>query len=245
MLQIKQAIPLLWRKMISKVKTVIEYTTSEFFITHMKTYIAIEKMSSQLFYWTLMEKIIKTPACISKWQNALELEDINWKHTFLNPFKICKESMLQSFQFKLLHRIIPCNHWLYIMKIKDSPDCTFCNTDDNLIHYFAECERVQPFWKSFEKWWINISSDLGKLDIKTVLLGAPTRSNKADLFNYCLILAKMYVHKSKIKSEIGDIDFYRFLSYLKSKLVVEELNAALKDNCHEFEMKFGLVYNNL
>ena len=245
MLQIKQAIPLLWRKMISKVKTVIEYTTSEFFITHMKTYIAIEKMSSQLFYWILMEKIIKTPACISKWQNALELEDINWKHTFLNPFKICKESMLQSFQFKLLHRIIPCNHWLYVMKIKDSPDCTFCNTDDNLIHYFAECERVQPFWKSFEKWWINISSDLGKLDIKTVLLGAPTRSNKADLFNYCLILAKMYVHKSKIKSEIGDIDFYRFLSYLKSKLVVEELNAALKDNCHEFEMKFGLVYNNL
>ena len=155
-------------------------------------------MSSQLFYWALMEKIIKTPACIAKWQSALELEDINWKHTFLNPFKICRESMLQSFQFKLLHRIVPCNHWLNTMKIKDSPNCTFCNIDDNLIHYFAVCKRVQTFWISFEKWWIKIYGDLGKLDIKTVIFGAPSWSYKADVFNYCLILAKLYVHKSKI-----------------------------------------------
>ena len=63
------------------------------------------------------------------------------------------------------------------------------------------------------------------------------------MFNYCLILAKLYVHKLNIKSEIGLIDFNRFLSYLKDKLVVEELNAALKDNSDDFKMKFGFVHN--
>ena len=58
------------------------------------------------------------------------------------------------------------------MKIKDSPNYIFCNIDNNLIYYFAVCVRVKTFWISFEKWWIKISGDLGKLDIKTVIFNS-------------------------------------------------------------------------
>ena len=61
----------------------------------------------------------------------------------------------------------------------------------------------------------------------------------------CLILAKMYIYILKMKNETTVIDFHRFLVFLKEKLVLEKLNAKLKDRQDNFEETFGLVYNNL
>ena len=192
-----------------------------------------------------MEKITKTPVCIAKWQNSIDLENINWKHTFLNPFKVCRETELQSFQYKILHWIITCNDWLNTMNIKESPNCIFCKTDDNIIHYFSLCKRVKQLWISSETWWIRTSGDIGQLNISTIIFGAQSSSNHANLFNYCLILAKMYIYILKMKNETTVIDFHRFLVFLKEKLVLEKLNAKLKDRQDNFKETFGLVYNNL
>ncbi len=39
---------------------------------------------------------------------------------FKLPFHTVRDTKLQSFQFRLLHRIIPCNKWLNTIKIKNS-----------------------------------------------------------------------------------------------------------------------------
>ena len=48
-----------------------------------------------------------------------------------------------------------------------------------------------------------------------------------------------------MKNETSAIDFHRFLVFLKEKLVLEKLNAKLKDRQNNFEKKFGMVYNKL
>ena len=43
------------------------------------------------------------------------------------PFKVTIENTLRSFQFKLLHNIMPTNQRLWKMNIKTSPQCEACN----------------------------------------------------------------------------------------------------------------------
>merc|ERR1711973_448677 len=63
-----------------------------------------------------------------------------------------KSSKLKNFQFKLLHRRIPTNKFLYTIKVKDNNLCTFCKKDiETLIHMFWTCEIIQTFWRSLEK----------------------------------------------------------------------------------------------
>lgn len=245
MLQICQAIPLKWRQMLSVATLVIKSEQLEIFIEHKNEFTRLDKMTSQLFYWILIEKVVKKPCSIPKWETTLGLQSVNWKHIFLNPFKVCHESQMQSFQFKILHRIIACNHWLHTMKVKDSPNCVFCKENDDIVHFFATCNRVTDFWRSFENWWIQTSGDVGKLDIKTVMFGVVSNKTNANVFNYCLIAAKMFIYAKKIKCERTNIDFYRFLIFLKEKLVLKETNAVLNGKLEEFENKFGIICYSL
>ena len=245
MLQIRQAIPLKWRQMLSVATLVIKSEQLEIFIENKYEFTSLEKMTSQLFYWILMGNVVKMPCSIPKWENNLCLQNVNWKNIFLNPFKVCHESQMQSFQFKILHRIISCNHWLHTMKVKDSPNCIFCKENDDIIHYFATCNRVTDFWRSFENWWIKTSGDLGQLDIKTVMFGVFSNKTNANVFNYCLIAAKMFIYAKKLKCERTNIDFYRFLIFLKEKLILKETNAVLNGKLVEFENNFGFLYYNL
>ena len=70
------------------------------------------------------------PACINKWQNSFLFEDKAWSSIFTLAFRICKCTKLQSFQYRLLHRIITCNHWLFIVKVTDTPSCKYCKLDE-------------------------------------------------------------------------------------------------------------------
>ncbi len=46
-------------------------------------------------------------------------------------FHITRETKLQSFQYRILHRTITCRK-LYDMKLDDSPNCLYCNNIDEL-----------------------------------------------------------------------------------------------------------------
>jgi len=64
------------------------------------------------------------------------------------PFYCTKETKLQAFQFKLLHRRIATNDYLYKIGISLTDICTFCEQKkESLIHLFWDCEFVQTFWK--------------------------------------------------------------------------------------------------
>ena len=65
-------------------------------------------------------------------------------------------SSIQSLQFKILHRIMPCKEYLFKREGVDSPECEYCEQTDNLLHFFIECPRVVDFLNHAKRWTKNV-----------------------------------------------------------------------------------------
>ena len=67
---------------------------------------------------------------ISFWKDSCLLPDnINWEKTHLTNFKSTLDPRLRAFYFKIFHRTIAFNDFLFKIKRKDCPLCFFCNKD--------------------------------------------------------------------------------------------------------------------
>ncbi len=90
-------------------------------------------------------------------KNLLNIDEI-WNRMFCLPFKICRKTKIQSFQYKLIHRVIACNAWLKTIRIKNTPTCQYCNEYDDIQHLFLFCSKTHDFWEYFSNWWKNITN---------------------------------------------------------------------------------------
>ena len=69
----------------------------------------LSKTNSKLIYESWLKKITKPPTSINTWITIYPfLEQFNWTDTFILPYKVLREAHLQSFQYKILNRIINC-----------------------------------------------------------------------------------------------------------------------------------------
>eukprot|EP00057_Strongylocentrotus_purpuratus_P026288 XP_011680762.1 PREDICTED: uncharacterized protein LOC583642 [Strongylocentrotus purpuratus] len=81
------------------------------------------------------------------WNDLQEPDEVDWEKTHVNNFKCTISTRIRSFYFKLFHRAIGLNEFLYKIKRKVSPNCSFCNTDpETYSHIFVECPNVKPIW---------------------------------------------------------------------------------------------------
>ena len=63
------------------------------------------------------------------------------------PSKNAIIARICSFYFKLFHRAIGLNEFLFKIKRRDSPNCTLCNSaPENYVHLFIDCPVVKPIW---------------------------------------------------------------------------------------------------
>ena len=66
----------------------------------------------------------------SKWEKEVHkgvvIEDYNWSYIYCIPFSVTKDTKLQDFQYKLVHRILITNSFLYKCGLKETELCTFC-----------------------------------------------------------------------------------------------------------------------
>ena len=79
-----------------------------------------------------------------KWTSTFEtIESKDWNHIFGMPFSITRDSSLQWFQYRIIHRIIGTNYFLYKIKYKTSAECSFCHDmPETIEHIFWECKHV-------------------------------------------------------------------------------------------------------
>ena len=160
------------------------------------------------------------------------------------PFKITHETKLQSFQYRVIHRIIPCNKWLHNISIKSTSKCTYCDKEDNLIHYFIHCPNTDMFWKCFYKWWYKISNIAIEDTLEEhILFGYPGSSDVETVLNFCVLFAKWFIYCKKL-NERNDIDLYEYLVKLKERLHIEEL-LCLKNNNQSAFKKWVFLYEQL
>ena len=74
----------------------------------------LSKTKTREIYQELIRRSSRPATSINTWVNIYPfLETHEWHITFSLPYKIIQEPYFQSFQFKILHRIINCNDNLY------------------------------------------------------------------------------------------------------------------------------------
>ena len=113
---------------------------------------SVDKLKCREIYRFLISKIKKQPTFVKKWAEVYDISEHEWETIFSLPFKICIETDLQTFQYKIINRFFPCNYTLSIWYSEISNMCQSCCKEvDTLVHYFVYCADVVIFWKQFEK----------------------------------------------------------------------------------------------
>ena len=77
--------------------------------------------------------------------------DSDWPVRFKIPYKVARETDVQSLQFKKTNRYIPCKENLYLWGKESSDKCCLCNEIDIIEHFFAQCPYNRVFCQDVSK----------------------------------------------------------------------------------------------
>ena len=99
----------------------------------------LNKIKGSEIYWAIIPDSGNIKAQ-EKWSSELGTPHINFEKVYRLPYLITNYRTLQSFQYKILHRIINTNKWLFLRKIVESDICEYCNANetDSILHFFVK-----------------------------------------------------------------------------------------------------------
>ncbi|XP_070180397.1 uncharacterized protein [Littorina saxatilis] len=184
------------------------------------------------------------PSAVSKW-NSISESNMNWKLIFFKPFQSTVDVSLRWFQLRLLHRILPCNKYLYLCKIKNSPLCTFCGYhEETIVHLFWECMIVKTFW-------IKLNTVLHKECLHCehltfskglIIFGNDDNVNTDNVLDLIILLGKYYIYKCKLQGSVPLLS--GFLKILKQRYYIEKKLNFIRNRNVEFLSEW-LPYANI
>ncbi len=122
---------------------------------------------------------------------------------------------IQSFKYRLTHKIMGTNSKLYKWDMRLDNKCDFCkHKEENYIHFFYKCEKIQTFWREVKKWIQKETDTYINFTSSEILLGTP--QDFPPLFDLFLITAKIHIYYCKFKGIIPNLDgFIRRVNNIK------------------------------
>ena len=88
-----------------------------------------------MVYWHFLECSTKQPTSIGKWISEFPfLHDNDFSKFYRLPYQTVKDTKIQTFQYTVLNRILPCKEMLFKWNIEETEQCTYCNDCDTLTH---------------------------------------------------------------------------------------------------------------
>ena len=227
---LKSCIPKNWKKIILKNNMnniVIETVKPAVTIFNIKKEIGTIK-SKELYGHLILQKI-KTPSSVETWIDTYPfLEQYNWKDIYIIPFKYVTEPYLQSFQYKVINRILNTNEKLHKWKIIASNKCHYCKSIDTLEHHLFYCSETKCIWDKLEIWIYNQFELKLNLTVCEVLFGIPFISNEyIEVINFIIILAKWYINSRKSKEK--PLYLIELLNIIQTKIKLLTLANTMND----------------
>ncbi len=107
---------------------------------------------------------------------------------------------MQVFQFKLLHRVLPCNHNLKLWKKRPTTMCFNCICpDDTIEHMMLNCRVVKGLWTWLKDRYCDVKGIEIELTIENCLLGliTPNSSKRNKLkwqWNWLAMQLKYFIY---------------------------------------------------
>lgn len=169
------------------------------------------------------------------WEDVMPVDGPNeWKEIYLRPFSTTRETKLQSFQYRLNHRVITCNKLLFRYKIRESELCSLCDQQDTLEHFFFQCPETRRFWAMVFQWVRAAANlDLSNLSIKEILVGVPANHPHSGRLNLILLTARFFIHRQRLFHG-GSLGLIQWIAELRNRLLVERQVCMAEGKSHKF-----------
>ena len=205
----------------------------------------LDEMHCKQFTNIFLLDHVQTPAAQEKWQKYLNVTDINWKYIYQIPYIVCRDTEIQSLQYKIINRFFPCNYAVSKWYVEASDKCNHCQNTDFLEHFFYLCPSLGVFWSSLSKWWLNNLQCTFKLKPEEVIFGIcnENEDNVMDIINYCILMAKYYIAQSR-KKEL-EPNLYEYLRFIKSKLDIDLVYSRMENQEQTFVTNWSLLHDSL
>ena len=113
--------------------------------------------------------------------------DFDWPVLFKIPYKVARATDVQSLQFRIINRYIPCKENLYFYGKESSAKCHLCNEIYTIEHFFAQCSYNRVFWQDVSKLIqraLDINIKVYDLDI---IFGLPGEEDIIRIINFCIL----------------------------------------------------------
>lgn len=131
-----------------------------------------------------------------KWNRQYHFSDEDWKHIYEMPFFVTKCSKLQWFQYRINHKILATNSYLFKINIINSPICVFCDLENETIeHILWDCTVVQDFLHEVKNLFLNFNIQL-PLNEKEFLFNIEDY-RKRKLIQLIILEIKYYVYTAR------------------------------------------------
>ncbi len=159
----------------------------------------MDKKGSQRIYQGIVSSKHVQRKFILKWNAKLntEYDFPKWSLIFNIPYSCTVDIKLRWFQFRLIHRILGTNSFLFKINKTGSNLCTFCNNEEEtLIHLFCSCTHTISFWSSVFSWIKEETNRSINMDNEAFLFGNTNASSK--IVNLILFICRFHVYKRKM-----------------------------------------------
>ena len=214
------AIPKEWkRKLKEKSVNMTDKLTDSIKLKCNDVFISLDKITSKKMYNELIQRLVVPPIAIENWIDIYPfLEKHDWKYTFTLPSVVAKETYLQSFQYKIVTRILNCNYNLYKWGIKTSPACEYCCEVDTITHHLYECCEVETFWNQVQLWIYDKLEVMLHFTVCEILFGVIESDDLIRVINYIILYGKLYINKQRTYGK--KLTLSEFISKLKDKIKI-------------------------
>ena len=180
------------------------------------------------------------PKCLDKWSNELNTE-VDIKEVFGHIFKTTYDSCLRWFQYRLLYRLLPTGHFLFLRKMVNSPRCSFCNeADETLLHMFWDCPKTCKFWLHLQSW---IHTNFTHCDNLTftkeiILFGSKINIATDRILDLFILMAKHHIFTAKIQGTTPHLN--TLTMKIKSRFLAEKYYYTVNNLSSMFTSKWML-----
>ena len=149
-----------------------------------------------------------------------------------------KDTKLQTFQYKILNHILPCQSKLFNWKIADNYSCKYCGEYDSLSHYLYTCSISTFFFNQLNNWlWTSVKARI-PLSKGDIIFGIKNTDNLLlNNLNVLILYGKWYIHRRKIENK--DLFFLDYLNDVKQNLIIEKQRFSLKGEKDAFDKKWS------
>ena len=156
-----------------------------------------------------MSSVVETPWKVKqKWEEKLSIQfdENELEYYFVIPHHVTMNTKLITFQFQILHQILPTNSKLFLFKLLDTELCSFCHeTKETIVHLFYVCQHVRNIWIILKQKLRELCGVDVCFNEQIVIFGYNDKSENYRAINLLILLAKRFIYINRCQYSIPNM----------------------------------------